>query len=38
MNLNELKQKSATELNDLARENGIEGASRSRKQDIIFAL
>jgi len=38
MNLNELKQKSATELNELARENGIEGASRSRKQDIIFAL
>ncbi len=38
MNLNELKQKTATELNDLARENGIEGASRSRKQDIIFAL
>ena len=38
MNLNELKQKSATELNDLARDNGIEGASRSRKQDIIFAL
>ena len=38
MNLNELKQKTATELNDLARDNGIEGASRSRKQDIIFAL
>jgi transcription termination factor Rho len=38
MNLNELKQKTATELNDLARQNGIEGASRSRKQDIIFAL
>jgi transcription termination factor Rho len=38
MNLNELKQKSATELNELARQNGIEGASRSRKQDIIFAL
>ena len=38
MNLSELKQKSAGELNDLALELGIEGMSRSRKQDIVFAI
>ena len=38
MNLTELKKKSAAELNDLALESGVEGMSRARKQDIIFAL
>ena len=38
MNLSELKQKSAGELNELALELGIEGMSRSRKQDIVFAI
>ncbi len=38
MNLSELKQKSAGELNELALQLGIEGMSRSRKQDIVFAI
>ena len=38
MNLTELKQKSATELTHLAQEMKIEHISRSRKQDIIFAI
>jgi len=38
MNLSELKQKTPTDLNDLAKELGVEGASRSRKQDIVFAI
>jgi len=38
MNLTELKQKSAGELNNLALELGIEGMSRLRKQDIVFAI
>ncbi|WP_455208086.1 transcription termination factor Rho [Kaarinaea lacus] len=38
MNLSELKQRSAGELNELALELGIEGMSRSRKQDIVFAI
>jgi len=38
MNLTELKQKSASELTNLAREMGIEGTSRSKKQDIVFAI
>lgn len=38
MNLTELKQKSASELNQMARDSGVEGMSRARKQDIIFAL
>ncbi len=38
MNLSELKQKSATEINGLAKELGVEGTSRSRKQDIVFAI
>ena len=37
MNLSELKQRSAGELNELALQLGIEGMSRSRKQDIVFA-
>ncbi|MEH6449746.1 MAG: transcription termination factor Rho [Oleispira sp.] len=38
MNLTELKQKSVPELLDIAKEMGIEHMSRSRKQDIIFAV
>ncbi len=38
MNLTELKQKSPTELIQLATEMGIENMARTRKQDIIFAL
>jgi transcription termination factor Rho len=38
MNLTELKQKSPTELIQLAHDMGIENMSRTRKQDIIFAL
>jgi transcription termination factor Rho len=38
MNLTELKKKSAAELIELARDSGVEGMSRARKQDIIFAL
>jgi len=38
MNLTELKKKTATELIELARESGVEGMSRARKQDIIFAI
>ena len=38
MNLTDLKQKSAGELNTLALELGIEGMSRLRKQDIVFAI
>ena len=38
MNFTELKQKSASELTTLAREMGIEGTSRSKKQDIVFAI
>jgi transcription termination factor Rho len=38
MNLTELKKKSAAELIELARESGVEGMSRARKQDIIFSL
>ncbi len=38
MNLSELKQRSAGELNELALQLGIEGMSRSRKQDIVFAI
>lgn len=38
MNLTDLKQKSAGELNNLALELGIEGMSRLRKQDIVFAI
>ncbi|MBA35835.1 MAG: transcription termination factor Rho [Oleispira sp.] len=38
MNLTELKQKSVPELLEIAKEMGIEHVSRSRKQDIIFAV
>ena len=38
MNLTELKQKSPSELLDIAAGMGIEGMSRARKQDIIFAI
>jgi transcription termination factor Rho len=38
MNLSELKLKPATELMNIAQEMGIEGAARSRKQDIIFSI
>lgn len=38
MNLQELKGKKISELNALARELSIEGASGMRKQDLIFAL
>ncbi len=38
MNLTELKKKTATELNEIARERGIDGVSRARKQDLIFSI
>ncbi|MEM7017383.1 MAG: transcription termination factor Rho [Pseudomonadota bacterium] len=38
MNLTELKKQSAAELNRLAQDMNLEGTSRSRKQDIIFAI
>ncbi len=38
MNLAELKEKSIAELNDLARDLKIEGASNLRKQELIFAI
>lgn len=38
MNLAELKTKSIPELNELARELKIEGASNLRKQELIFAI
>ncbi|HYF97876.1 MAG TPA: transcription termination factor Rho [Coxiellaceae bacterium] len=38
MNLTELKKKSAAELTNIAQEMGLENVSRTRKQDIIFAV
>ncbi len=38
MNLTELKKKPASELLDIAQSIGIEGMSRARKQDVIFAI
>jgi len=38
MNLTELKQKTASDLTELARNTGVEGMARARKQDIIFSL
>ncbi|NVJ50359.1 MAG: transcription termination factor Rho [Gammaproteobacteria bacterium] len=38
MNLTELKQKSASELTNLAASMGIENMARNRKQDIIFSI
>jgi len=38
MNLTDLKQKSPTEVLDIAKQCGIENVARSRKQDIIFSI
>ena len=38
MNLTELKQKPASEVIQIAQDMGIEGAARSRKQDVIFSI
>ncbi len=38
MNLTELKKQSASALNDLASQMGLENMARLRKQDIIFAI
>ncbi|MCU7836373.1 MAG: transcription termination factor Rho [gamma proteobacterium symbiont of Taylorina sp.] len=38
MNLTELKQKTASELLDIAKDLGIENISRARKQDVIFSI
>ena len=38
MNLSELKQKSPNEIIAMAKEKGVDGMSRARKQDIIFAI
>ncbi len=38
MNLTELKRKTASELLEIAESLGLEGVSRSRKQDLIFAI
>jgi transcription termination factor Rho len=38
MNLTELKKKSATDIIAIAESMGLEGASRSRKQDVIFSI
>ncbi|MGB9698068.1 MAG: transcription termination factor Rho [Thermodesulfobacteriota bacterium] len=38
MNIVELKEKKISELNKLARELNVEGASSMRKQDLIFAI
>lgn len=38
MNLAEMKEKSIAELNDVAKELKIEGASNLRKQELIFAI
>ncbi len=38
MNLSELKQKSITELQNIANEMGLEGVARTRKQDVIFSI
>lgn len=38
MNLTELKKKTASEIIQIANSMGIEGAARSRKQDIIFSI
>ncbi len=38
MNLSDLKKKSAPEILDITKELGIDGISRSRKQDIIFSI
>src|SRR3990172_5234818 len=38
MNLQEVKMKNIAELNDIAKELKIEGASNLRKQELIFAI
>lgn len=38
MNLTELKQKSPNEIIKIAKDMGVDGMSRARKQDIIFAI
>ncbi|MEE9352117.1 MAG: transcription termination factor Rho [Thiotrichaceae bacterium] len=38
MNLSDLKKKSAPEILDITKSLGIDGISRSRKQDIIFSI
>ncbi len=38
LNLTELRRKSATELLELAQEQGLENISRAKKQDIIFQM
>ena len=38
MNLTELKRKSATELVAIAKDMGLDGVARSKKQDVIFSV
>jgi transcription termination factor Rho len=38
MNLKELKQKPIAELNSIAKELNVEGASSLRKQELIFSI
>jgi len=38
MNLSELKQKGPSAILELAKEMGVDGMSRARKQDVIFAI
>ena len=38
MNLTELKHKSPSEILLIAKENGVDGMSRARKQDVVFAI
>jgi transcription termination factor Rho len=38
MNLTELKNKSPSEILEIAKESGVKGMSRARKQDVIFAI
>ena len=38
MNLTELKHKSPSEIIEIAKELGVDGMSRARKQDVVFAI
>ncbi|MGB1309706.1 MAG: transcription termination factor Rho [Leucothrix sp.] len=38
MNLTELKHKSPSEILEIAKELGVDGMSRARKQDVVFAI
>ena len=38
MNLSELKKKPVTELAEMANQMNLEGGSRMRRQDLIFAI